>query len=58
MKNYIQYNYPQPPSAAELQRQVLEAWDAVPEDFMLQLVHNMPRRMHMVYMTGSGWTQY
>ena len=58
MKNYIQNNYPLPPSAAELKRQVLEAWDAVPEDFLLHLVHSMPCRINIVAMTGGGWTQY
>jgi hypothetical protein len=54
MKNYIQNTYPRPASAPELKRQVLEAWNAVPEDFMLHLVHSMPRRMNMVLMTGGG----
>jgi hypothetical protein len=58
MKDYIQKYYPRPPSAAELKRQVLEAWDAVPEDFLLHLVHSMPRRINMVASTGGGWTQY
>jgi transposase len=58
MKDYIQNHYPRPASEAELKRQVLEAWNAVPEDFLLHLVHSMPRRINMVASTGGGWTQY
>jgi len=58
MKDYIQSNYPRDSTPAQLQEQVLEAWNAILEDFLLNLVHSMPRRMHHVFMTGGGWTRY
>jgi hypothetical protein len=61
MKNYIQNHYPHTTRQVplpELKRQVQEAWDAVPNDFLLHLVHSMPRRIRMVAEANGGWTRY
>ena len=59
MKDWLQDNYPdlQCP-LPELRNRVQAAWDAVPEDFLLKLVHSMPERINWVHMTGGGHTSY
>lgn len=58
MKDYLQNNFSEQCSLPELRRRVQSAWEAVPEDFLLKLVHSMPERVRWVHMTGGGHTRY
>ena len=49
MKSWIEKNYDiQALTIHELRAAVDEAWEAIPEDFLLQLSHSMVRRLHLV----------
>lgn len=49
MKSWIESNCDiQSLSLWELRGKIQEAWDAIPEDFLLELAHSMPRRLQMV----------
>jgi transposase len=58
MKDYIQKHYPGKLSRAQLEQAVLEAWDAVPESFLENLIESMERRINSVHMSGGGHSRY
>jgi len=58
MKDYVQKNYPRKLSRAQLEQAVYQAWDAVPESFLDNLIESMPRRVNSVHMSGGGHSRY
>jgi transposase len=49
MKNWIEHNCDiQRLSLRELRAKIQEAWEAVPEEFLLELAHSMPKRLQLV----------
>ena len=58
MKDYIQKNYSRKLSCAQLEEAVVQAWNAVPEDFLENLIKSMPCRINSVLMSGGGHSRY
>ena len=58
MKRWIERTYPIRPTGVSLKQSIQAAWDAVPEDFLLKLVHSMPRRLQAVINANGGYTGY
>lgn len=59
MKDYIEIRYDvQELSLNELHPVVMEAWDAVPDEFLLRLAHSMPRRLQMCIERGGRQIDY
>lgn len=59
MKNWVEMNYDvQSLSITELRGVIQSVWEAVPEDFLLELAHSMPRRLRMVIERGGEGIPY
>jgi hypothetical protein len=58
MKSYIETYFAEDLTRAELNRVIYEAWDAVPEDFLLSLVLTMPNRIVACIANNGGHTEY
>jgi transposase len=58
MKDWIERNAPLNVSRDALRQAVKDAWDAVPEDFLLKLIKSMPERMQRVVDAHGGHTKY
>jgi hypothetical protein len=42
----------------QLRAALVDAWEAVPEDWLLRLVHSMPRRLQMCIEAGGDTINY
>lgn len=58
IKDFIQANFPDRMSISELRIALQEAWDAVPEDFLIELLESMPERCKAVIEAGGGHTRF
>jgi len=59
MKNWIELRYDiQSLNTDELRKAVQEAWDAVPEDFLLSLAHSMVERLEKVILKNGESIEY
>lgn len=59
MKNWIEHNCDvQSLSLWDLRVKIQEAWEAVPEEFLLDLAHSIPRRLRMVIEANGETIQY
>lgn len=59
MKSYIEQFYDiQNLSLRELRAAIIEAWEAVPEDWLLQLAHSMPDRLRECIRRGGRLIDY
>ena len=59
LKNYIEDHYDlQRLSLATLRTAIEEAWDAIPEDFLLRLAHSMLDRLRKVIAANGGSIEY
>ena len=45
-------------STSKLRIALQEAWDAVPEDFLIELLESMPERCKAVIEAGGGHTRF
>jgi hypothetical protein len=58
MKNYLQANFPENMTLSELRIALREAWDAIPADFLHDLLKSMPERCRAVIEAGGGHTKF
>ncbi|KAL2191942.1 hypothetical protein L209DRAFT_86003 [Thermothelomyces heterothallicus CBS 203.75] len=59
MKDWLEHRYDtQSLSLTGLRLAVLEAWEAVPPEFLQCLAHSMPRRLAKVIENQGGKTRY
>jgi hypothetical protein len=59
MKDYIKDNYPQDKMRYdELRKAVKEAWNAVPEEWLIELVRGMKQRCEAVIKANGMYTKY
>lgn len=58
MKDWLEKERPENGTQDQLRQWVMEAWNAVPEDFLLTLIESMPKRMLHVHLTGGGHTRF
>jgi hypothetical protein len=58
MKRWIERNYPQRPTGQALKAAIHAAWEAVPPEYLLKLVHSMPRRLESCIRAKGGYTGY
>jgi hypothetical protein len=56
MKDWLEKKVVTGPAGLKLL--VREAWDAVPEEFLLKLIKSMPERMKRVIEANRGNTKY
>jgi transposase len=58
MKDYIQEKFPEKMSYDRLRAAVLEAWEAIPEDFLRDHVYSMPERCEAVITADGKHTKF
>jgi hypothetical protein len=58
MKDYLEKNFPEKMSYDQLRIAVKEAWEKVPEDWLLELVQSMPDRVQAVIAANGLYTRY
>ena len=58
MKDYIQKNFPDKMSYDKLRAAVKEAWEAVPEDYLMELLDSMPARCQAVINAKGMYTKF
>jgi DDE superfamily endonuclease len=58
MKDYIQNHFPEKMSYDALRKAVKEAWDAVPNDYLMELLDSMPDRCKAVIKANGMHTKY
>jgi hypothetical protein len=58
MKNYIDIHFPEDQTRDELHRAIYEAWDTIPEDFLLSLALTIPHRIAACIRNNGGPTEY
>jgi hypothetical protein len=58
MKGYIQSNFPEDQTPAQLRRAIYEAWDAIPVEVLLNLAASMPHRVQACIRNNGGPTGY
>jgi hypothetical protein len=58
MKNYLQANFPEYMTLLELRIALREAWEAIPPNFLQDLLKSMPERCCAVIEAGGGHTKF
>jgi hypothetical protein len=58
MKNYLQANFPEYMTLLELRIALREAWEAIPPNFLQDLLKSMPERCRAVIEAGGGHTKF
>lgn len=60
MKDILQHRHGHvlKPKRWEMRAWVLEAWDAIEETTLRDLIESMPHRCEAVIAAGGGWTKY
>jgi ketohexokinase/beta-glucosidase len=58
MKDFLQANFPDRMNIFELRIALQEAWEAVPESYLAELLESMPERCKAVLEAGSGHTRF
>jgi transposase len=58
IKDFIQANFPDRMSISELRTALQEAWEAVPEDYLIELLLSMPERCKAVIEASGGHTRF
>jgi hypothetical protein len=56
MKNYLQADFPEHMTLSELRIALRETWDAIPADFLQDLLRSMPERCRAVIEAGGAHT--
>ncbi|EED17445.1 transposable element tc3 transposase, putative [Talaromyces stipitatus ATCC 10500] len=58
MKDFIQANFPDNLNANDLRIALKEAWEALPESFLEELIESMPERCKAIIEAKGGYTRY
>jgi hypothetical protein len=58
MKDWLAKRVPNKIKLDDLHAKVKEAWEAIPNSWLLKLLKSMPERMHCVIKSKGGHLQY